>query len=625
MCGIAGYVHKSVCTDFCDDLGKKVQELQACRGPDNHTTTTFLNESWTTHFYHQHLRVADLNPLANQPMRSKTDHALSIILNGEIYNHAELRSEISRQPLTHSDTEVLIELLAQNGTAETLKKIRGMFAWATLNERTSEIELVRDRFGEKPLHLVKQEDAIFFSSQYDSATYFIKKMDSLKIDQMALGSYLTLGYVPYRQSLFKGIEKISPGGKFTLNLKRQDWSEEYQTRWIAPFEVKEVYEHTSGELEEVLRKSVKEQLEADVPVGLFLSGGVDSSLVSALAQQEHTQSMHSFSIGFEQKDFDESTFALGISQVLGTNHHARTMTANDAFLILDKVTSAYSEPLGDPSVFPTAFVSQFAREHVTVCLTGDGADELFFGYGRYARYQFLDESMDGSSKSTSFALKMAKSSPGLLNLFGSKGARLKGILSSDSPLQTYLPLVGFGHISKNYAKFNLSLESGIDELYLNRNLDKPSLNWMREFDIDTYLTDDILVKVDRAAMASSLETRAPFLDPRVVHIAQTLGELGTSRPSQKSILKNVIYQYAPSGQFDRKKQGFGAPLGEWFRTTLKEWGTAIIHETDWDSLELKSLEIEKLWAEIQKSDKTDATFEWLILSLGSSIARTKIL
>ena len=185
--------------------------------------------------------------------------------------------------------------------------------------------------------------------------------------------------------------------------------------------------------------------------------------------------------------------------------------------------------------------------------------------------------------------------------------------------------MGFGHISKNYTNFNLSLEDGIDELYLSRKLDKPSLNWMREFDIDTYLTDDILVKVDRAAMASSLETRAPFLDPRVVHIAQTLGPIGLSQPTQKSILKNVIGKYAPSGQFDRKKQGFGAPLGEWFRTTLKEWGTSIIHETDWNSLEIKSLEIEKLWAELQKSDKSDATFEWLILSLGSSIARAKSL
>jgi asparagine synthase (glutamine-hydrolysing) len=625
MCGIAGYVHKSSCTGLCDDLGKKVQELQACRGPDSHTTTTFLNESWTTHFYHQHLRIADLNPLANQPMRSNIDHALSIIFNGEIYNHAELRSEISRQPLTHSDTEVLIELLAQNGTTETLKKIRGMFAWATLNERTSEIELVRDRFGEKPLHLVKNSDAIFFSSQYDSATYFIKRIDSLEVDQMALGSYLTLGYVPYRQSLFKGIEKISPGGKFTLNLKSQDWSEEHQSRWIAPFEFKETLEHTSEELEGALRKSVKEQLEADVPVGLFLSGGVDSSLVSAIAQQEHTQSIHSFSIGFEQKDFDESSYALGISNALGTTHHARTMTANDANLILDKVTRAYSEPLGDPSVFPTTLVSQFAREHVTVCLTGDGADELFFGYGRYSRFQFIEEVLAGSPKSTLFALKLAKRRPELLHLFGAMGARVKGILESDSPLQTYLPLIGFRHISKNYANFNLSLENGIDDLYLGRKMNRPSLNWMREFDIDTYFTDDILVKVDRAAMASSLETRAPFLDPRVVHIAQTLGEFGTSQPSQKSILKNIIGQYAPLGQFDRKKQGFGAPLGEWFRTTLKEWGTTIIHETDWNSLELKTLEIEKLWAKLQKSDKSDATFEWLILSLGSSLARTKSL
>jgi asparagine synthase (glutamine-hydrolysing) len=623
MCGIAGYVHKSNCTDLCDDIGKRVQELQACRGPDNHTTTTFVNEAWTAHFYHQHLRVADLNPLANQPMRSKADPALSIILNGEIYNHGELRSEIGRQLLTHSDTEVLVELLAVKGTLDTLKKIRGMFAWATLNERTSEIELVRDRFGEKPLHLVKGSNAIFFSSQYDSATYFIKRISSLELDPMALGSYLTLGYVPYRQSLYKGIEKISPGGKFSLNLRKQDWTEERQSRWIAPFEIQNQRKHTSDELEEVLRKSVREQLEADVPVGLFLSGGVDSSLVSALAQQEHTQSMHSFSIGFEQKDFDESEFALGISQALGTKHHAHTMTANDASSILEKVASAYSEPLGDPSVFPTTFVSQFAREHVTVCLTGDGADELFFGYGRYSRFQFLEKNIRGGSKSSSLALRLAGKYPELLRLFGPKGARLRGILESDLPLQTYLPLVGFSHISKTYANFELDLENAIDNLYLAKKFERPSLDWMREFDVDTYLTDDILVKVDRAAMASSLETRAPFLDPRVVSIAQHLGPFGTSHPSQKFILKNIVNKYAPAGQFDRKKQGFGAPLGEWFRTSIKEWGTAIIHETDWNSLELKSIEIKKMWADLQKSDRTDATFEWLILSLGSSIKRAQ--
>ena len=625
MCGIAGYIHKSGCTDFCDDLGKKVHELQACRGPDNHTTTTFLNESWTTHFYHQHLRVADLNPLANQPMRSNIDHALSIILNGEIYNHAVLRSEISCQPLTHSDTEVLIELLAQNGTTETLKKIRGMFAWATLNERTSEIELVRDRFGEKPLHLVKNSDAIFFSSQYDSATYFIKKMDSLEIDQMALGSYLTLGYVPYRQSLFKGIEKISPGGKFTLNLKRQDWSEEHQTRWIAPFETKEVLEHTSEELEEELRKSVKEQLKADVPVGLFLSGGVDSSLISALAQQEHTQSIHSFSIGFEQKDFDESTYALGVSQALGTTHHAHTMTANDAKLILDKVTRAYSEPLGDPSVFPTTFVSQFAREHVSVCLTGDGADELFFGYSRYSRFKSLEDWQSSHGKIVFLASKVAQYQPGLLRLFGDRGARLKSILEFNSPLNAYLSLVGFAHLSKNLANFDFSLKQGINNEFLKDRLKKPSLNWMREFDIDTYLTDDILVKVDRAAMASSLETRAPFLDPRVVSIAQSLGSFGTSQPSQKFILKTIVSRYAPNRDFERKKQGFGAPLGTWFRSTLKDWGASITDETNWYDLGIDSLKVKQMWKCLQKSDRSDATYEWLILSLGSSVAKAKLL
>jgi asparagine synthase (glutamine-hydrolysing) len=500
-----------------------------------------------------------------------------------------------------------------------------MFAWATLNEKTSEFELIRDRFGEKPLHLVKRPDSVFFSSQYDSAAFFIKKTESLDVDQMALSSYLTLGYVPYRQSLFRGIEKISPGGKFTLNLRRADWSQEQQSRWIAPFEIQDEQPHTSDELEEVLRNSVREQLEADVPVGLFLSGGVDSSLISALAQQEHSQSMHSFSIGFEQNDFDESTYALSVADALGTTHHARRMTSEDALSILEKVTNAYTEPLGDPSVFPTTFVSQFAREHVTVCLTGDGADELFFGYGRYSRFQFLEKGLSSQTKSVSAALKGAKLQPKLLSLFGTKGARLKGILNSNSPLQTYLPLVGFAHLSKNMVDFDLNLQHGINSEFLREQFDKPSLNWMREFDIDTYLTDDILVKVDRAAMASSLETRAPFLDSRVVSVAQSMGINGLSNPSQKSILKDIVYKYAPSGNFDRKKQGFGAPLGIWFRSTLKNWGVSIIDDTNWEQIGMDSSQVKKMWNDLQESDRHDATFEWLILSLGTSITKAKLL
>jgi asparagine synthase (glutamine-hydrolysing) len=624
MCGIAGYIHKNTCTDLCDDLGAKVQELQACRGPDNNSTTTYPAETWTTHFYHQHLRVADLNTLANQPMRSREDHALSIILNGEIYNHTELKTQLKHQPMTHSDTEVLVELIAQKGTTETLKLIRGMFAWATLNERESEFELVRDRFGEKPLHLVKNCDSLFFSSQYDSAAYFIKKTSEVTIDQNALSSYLSLGYVPYRQSLVMGIEKITPGGKFTLNLKSPDWTRTQQSRWIEPFAATGNKNYTSEELEGALRESVREQLEADVPVGLFLSGGVDSSLISALAQQEHSQRMHSFSIGFEQNDFDESAYAFNVAQALGTTHHARQMSSEDAASILEKVTSAYAEPLGDPSVFPTTFVSQFAREHVTVCLTGDGADELFFGYGRYARYQFLEKSIQKSLLIKTLGAAAVKV-PGLISLLGSKGARIRGLIESNSPLETYLPLVGFQHISQSISSYPLTIEGGISKKYFNLEMKEPSLNWMREFDLDSYLTDDILVKVDRAAMASSLETRAPFLDTRVIEIAASLGKSGLVNPSQKDILKAIIREYAPNVDFDRKKQGFGAPLGDWFRSSLRDWGASIIEETDWESLGIIDVEINNLWTELQKSNKKDATFEWLILSLGSSVGRLKCL
>jgi asparagine synthase (glutamine-hydrolysing) len=253
-----------------------------------------------------------------------------------------------------------------------------------------------------------------------------------------------------------------------------------------------------------------------------------------------------------------------------------------------------------------------------VCLTGDGADELFFGYGRYARYQFLEKSIQKSLSLKTLAAAALKV-PGLISLLGSKGTRIRGLVESNSPLETYLPLVGFQHISQAISTFPLTLKGGISEKYLNLDQKESSLDWMREFDLDTYLTDDILVKVDRAAMASSLETRAPFLDSRVIEIARSLGKQGLVEPSQKRILKDVVSKYAPNVDFDRKKQGFGAPLGDWFRSSLKDWGTSIIEETNWESLGLIDVEIKNLWTELQKSNKTDATFEWLILSLGSSV------
>jgi asparagine synthase (glutamine-hydrolysing) len=210
--------------------------------------------------------------------------------------------------------------------------------------------------------------------------------------------------------------------------------------------------------------------------------------------------------------------------------------------------------------------------------------------------------------------------PGLISLLGSKGTRIRGLVESNSPLEAYLPLVGFQHISQAISSFRLTLEGGTSEKYLSLDQKESSLDWMREFDLDTYLTDDILVKVDRAAMASSLETRAPFLDSRVIEIAGSLGKNGLVNPSQKTILKAIIREYAPNVDFDRKKQGFGAPLGDWFRSSLQDWGTSIIEETDWGSLGLIDVEINNLWTELQKSNRKDASFEWLILSLGSSVA-----
>jgi asparagine synthase (glutamine-hydrolysing) len=623
MCGIAGFIHREECSDLCQKISKGTQALQACRGPDNQSETTYKTDTWIAHFYHQHLRISDLNPLANQPMKSKFNKSLSLILNGEIYNHSELKSKLKSSPITHSDTEVLVELLAHVGTSETLKLIRGMFAWATIDVENSRIELVRDRFGEKPLHIVKRKDSFFFSSQYDAAVSFQKYYEPLAIDISALNSYMSLGFVPYRQSLIAGIEKITPGGKFTLNLRGLDWAEQSQSRWISPLQMNNTREITPEEVEAALRAAVKEQLQADVPVGLFLSGGVDSSLISVLAQQEHTQDMKSFSVGFENSEFDESNFASKVSKSLGTQHFANIMTGSDALAILDKVNKAFVEPLGDPSVFPTTFVSEIAKKHVSVCLTGDGADELFFGYGRYSRFQFLEKELNSDSN---LKLRLGKLLAQILedkNLFGTRGARLNAAMKSNTALELYLPLIGFLHSSKNLGGFRFGFDKSFDKRFLEDGHAIKSFNWLREFDMDAYLTDDILVKVDRAAMASSLETRAPFLDPRVVDIARMSTEVGLVVPSQKSILKKLNNKLMPGIDFDRKKQGFGAPLGDWFRNSLKDWSTAVIEETDWSSLGFIESEINKMWLNLMSSNRSDGTFEWLVLSLGNSIENAK--
>ncbi len=394
------------------------------------------------------------------------------------------------------------------------------------------------------------------------------------------------------------------------------WSEKWQTGSPSdlPFE----------KLETELEEAIKLQLIGDVPIGVFLSGGCDSTLVSALAQKLNKSPIHSFSLGFENVAFDESNFALKAALQIGTNHHALTMSAQNAAEILPYVLKAYAEPLGDPSVLPTTFISREARKHVTVVLTGDGADELFFGYGRYSRYLELEKfekTIPFANSFSSILRLIIKFSP--RKLVG-KLLRIASALSTDSKGQKYVSLIGFKHIAPflDVDDFEKITQQSLQRLW-NKGTAGLSINRLREIDSDSYLTDDILVKVDRAAMAFGLETRAPFLDQKVNHLSQIAPLAWLNSSEQKHAIKRVLEKHVSDDIFRRQKMGFGAPLQDWFKTSLNSWGQNLVENFKWDSINVDSRLVQDLWNKTLRTEEDFSTYLWMLFVLAAAIEKLK--
>lgn len=624
MCGIAGFIHEDKCNDLCASMQLKLHALQECRGPDASSTWSKMKNGVTYHLYHQRLRIQDLSPAADQPMQSKLNSNIRLVFNGEIYNVDEMKSTfLSDTKLrTHSDTEILVEALASNNFQKVLENIRGMFAFGKVNLSEDKIILARDRFGEKPLHFWRDEKRLVFASQYDSIAEAIKLLQlPIEFDQEAIYEYLIYGYFPYHTSFIKGIEKLGPGSAIEIDTTK-NFMIPNQFRWIPKWRTSKPIDRDFEILETELEKAIKLQLIGDVPVGVFLSGGCDSTYVSALAQKLNTDAIHSFSLGFENSDFDESEFALKAASELKTNHHAITMTSNDAFEILPTVLRAFAEPLGDPSVLPTTFISREARKYVTVVLTGDGADELFFGYGRYARFLQLNNLNDSILFSRIAQQISCLLSAVVPNKYKSKFLRFCKSLENNTNGKKYSILVGFSHI--NSVVDSESFEAVVcksTEMLWNKGSGNVLQNRLREIDVDSYLTDDILTKVDRASMSFALETRAPFLDPKVNQLAQSASELWLNEREQKRAIKQLLEKHVSSEIFRRNKMGFGAPLGDWFRTTLNSWCVEVISQTDWVALGIRTDFVIEIWNQILNSDDTHVTYLWMLLSLAEGVRK----
>lgn len=605
MCGIAGFfMLRGVLEDPLTVLHKMGESL-AHRGPDDKGT---WQDRGYIGFAHRRLAIQDLSPSGHQPMVSHNGRYV-IVFNGEIYNHRELRAQLDKLPNApvwkgHSDTESLLEGFSRWGVEATLLRCTGMFAFALWDKTEKVLALARDRLGEKPLYYGNQgtgkNECFIFSSELSAFKYV--PGFSGEISRLALRLLMRHSYIPSPYSIFQGVKKLMPGNVLRISAGRS--APEMQPYWSfatavadgVASQTRSDTEEVIVELESLLRSSVQCQLISDVPVGAFLSGGIDSSLVVALMQSLSAKPIETFSIGFEDKRYDESQYASAVATHLGTRHSELIVTAKDALDVIPKLPEIYSEPFADSSQIPTFLVSKLARQSVTVALSGDGGDELFGGYSRYTRTNRywklisklplpLRTALQRSVRALPEEKWNAVLSPLTVISSGFAGSGSVGRLiyrGSDVIFSSNLTEL-YSQIVCHWTNDDLILDDrqsyGEDNNIFSAFANLDGVRRMMAIDTISSLPDDMLTKVDRASMAVSLESRVPFLDQRIVEFAWRLPDNMKFRGgSGKFILRRLLSRYVPAELIDRPKQGFELPLREWLRGPLREWAESLLEE-----------------------------------------------
>lgn len=550
---------------------------------------------------HRRLSIIDPTPAGRQPMFSACER-YAIVFNGEIYNHLEIRQELGTKAAGwrgHSDTETLISAIASWGVEKALHQCVGMFAFTVWDREQRCLILARDRFGEKPLYYGWQGDVFLFGSELKALC--AHPAFRWEIDRDAVASFMRYGYVPTPYSIYKGIRKLPPGTWLTIQAGESTmqpiryWSinEMFERGCQEPFIGDEA--EALEELERLLRRSVAGQMIADVPLGVFLSGGVDSSTVTALMQVQSSKPIRTFSIGFREDDYNEAQHATAIARHLGTDHTEFCLTEKEAMEVIPLLPDIYDEPFSDSSQIPTYLVSRMARRHVTVALTGDAGDELFGGYTRHfwasrhwPRLLRIPRLVRLAASKALYSLTPARWNsiystvlpvlPSQMQFQhpGEKLQKVAGILGAEDGFSLYRSLIS------RWTPESVVREA--EELQRDFSSLQPALQGLPEqmmaLDVLTYLPDDVLAKVDRAAMATSLEARIPLLDHRVAEFAWRLPVHMKIRAGQgKWILRQVLYKYVSKELIERPKMGFGVPIGSWLRGTLREWAEEMLDES----------------------------------------------
>jgi asparagine synthase (glutamine-hydrolysing) len=584
MCGIAGFYDNSGrYANSAMSIATEMSSTIKHRGPDDHGI--WIGEKNRLAMVHQRLSIIDISSAGHQPMSSSTDRYI-VIFNGEIYNHQEIRgllNEVSWKG--ESDTETLIEAIEQWGLSETLKKCSGMFAFSLWDRQLKRLSLVRDRMGEKPLYYGWCNDVFVFGSELKSLKAHPAFENKINMDAVTL--YFNHGYIPAPFSIYEGVNKLTPGSILHLTLKSPHFKSPKIERYWSLNEVtsktkiyqtgqNKIYNHSS-ELEKRLTRAIMQQSVSDVPLGSFLSGGIDSSLITAILQKNSDRKIQTFSLGFNEEKYNEAKYAKLIANHIGTDHHELIVNPSDLQDVIPKLSKMYDEPFGDPSAIPTFIVSQFAHNDVKVSLTGDGGDELFGGYNHYHRSAQIWSAIRKvpySIRNMSASILNPVGSRMYNTALGRRAERLTNYLMCQSLFDCY-------KVQTQASKIELS-----SILFNPENVSYPDISGKLEgyeammfADAITYLPDDILVKVDRAAMATSLETRAPFLDHHVVEFAFGLPlEYKINNGSGKLILRELLSKHVPKKLFERPKMGFGIPIDDWLRGSLRDWAEDLLSE-----------------------------------------------
>lgn len=610
MCGISGLWHSStLSSEELSALTRTMSEKLEHRGPDD--SGMFVDSGTGIAFGHRRLSVVDLSARGHQPMTSSNGRYV-ITYNGEVFNYQKLHRELANQGATflgHSDTEVIVTAIEHWGLERTLQRLTGMFAFGLWDREQRTLSLVRDRLGVKPLYYGWVGRTFVFASEL-KALCALPGFDN-DINRAALALFLRHGYVPAPHSIFQGIYKLLPGTWLPIegrtvrqpleagalqSLTRTYWSAREIAEYGTTHRSGQTDEQAVGELDELLRDAVKIRMEADVPLGAFLSGGIDSSTVAALMQAQSTRPVKTFSIGFGTRAFNEAPYAKAVATHLGTDHQELYVTDRDALDTVPELPSAFDEPFADSSQVPTLLVSRLAHNEVTVSLSGDGGDELFGGYSRYfeaERYRRLTAKLPRMLLEPAAAALRAPE--GLVaRVVGEACRRLPSRLRPQNPMTAasrlgnmlgathdrdrYLHLITHWNDALRVVKNSREIPTNLTDDFHHATLPTP-LEWMMYADLVSYLPDDCLTKVDRASMATSLEVRVPLLDHRVVEFAWRTPLRQKIRDGQgKWLLRQVLYRYVPRTLVDRPKAGFGAPIGDWLRGPLREWAEALLGE-----------------------------------------------